>query len=217
MNILHSNIVLVINRNYQILGVTTPKQCFVSMCSCSDGENLAAKAVIIDYNKDSNGNYLFDEPSNIQPVFWDDWINQEVRPFDNFITTPKQRIRIPTVLQAHNCNKVGYKELKPTNKNLSARYGNRCAYTNQVLTKTTFSKDHVIPKSRWKQMGKSGSADTWDNLVPCHKDVNQKKGSRLNEEIGLKLLVKHSKPRPIPISESIKEIRSRDWNLFMHK
>jgi len=216
-NLLHKHIILVINRNFQILGVTTPQKCFVSMCSSHDGENLAAKAVVVDYNKDENGNYLFDSPSIINPVFWDEWIQQEIRPFDNYITTPNQKIRIPTVLQAHNCTKIGFRELKPTNKNLIQRYGNKCAYTNQTLTNKTFSKDHIIPKSRWRELGKSGSEDSWENLVPCHKDVNSKKGNQLNSEAGLTLLVKPSTPRPIPMSEIIRECRSRDWELFMHK
>lgn len=215
--ILNQNIVLVINRNFQILGITTPKQALVSMCSSSDGENLAAKAIIIDYEKDENGEYLFDKPINMEPVFWDKWVEQEIRTFDNFVITPKRKIRIPTVLQAHNCNKIGFKELKPTNRNLLARYGNRCAYTNKPLTIKNMTKDHIIPKSRWKQLGKSGTCDGWDNLVPCDKELNHKKGNSLNEEIGLKLLVKVSAPRPIPISELIKEVRSRDWELFMHK
>jgi 5-methylcytosine-specific restriction endonuclease McrA len=217
MNILNSHIVLVINRNYQILGVTTPQKCFVTMCSSSNGENLASKAVIIDYDRDEKGNYIFDSPTNIKPVFFDEWIKQEIRPFDNFISTTKQKIRIPTVLQAHNCTKIGYRELKPNNRNLIMRYGNRCAYTNQILTNKTFSKDHIIPKSRWKEMGKHGSPDIWENVVPCHKDVNSAKGNRLNSEAGLQLLVKPSAPRPIPMSELIKDIRSRDWELFLYK
>ena len=77
--------------------------------------------------------------------------------------------------------------------------------------------DHVIPKSRWNELGKIGSPDIWENLVPCEKTLNHKKGNSLNEEIGLKLLVKPSAPKPLPISEMIKEIRSRDWEIFMHK
>jgi 5-methylcytosine-specific restriction endonuclease McrA len=216
-DILNQHIVLVINRNFQILGITTPKQALISMCSSSDGENLASKSIIIDYEKDGEGEYSFDKPINMKPVFWDEWLEQEIRPFDNFVVTPKRKIRIPTVLQAHNCTKIGFKELKPTNRNLLSRYGNRCAYTNKLLTIKSMTKDHIIPKSRWKELGKSGSPDGWDNLVPCDKELNHKKGNSLNEEIGLKLLVKVSAPRPIPISELIKEVRSRDWELFMHK
>lgn len=218
MNILNSNIILAINRNFQILGVTTPQKCFVSMCSTADGANLSAKAVIIEYEQDENGNYLFDKPPTVvNPVFWDEWIEQPIRPYDNYISTTKRKIRIPTVLQAHNCVKGGFKELKPNNANLKARYGNRCAYTNELLTNATFSKDHIIPLSRWKQLGHTGNPNTWENLVPCHKDVNHKKGNKLNEEIGLKLLVKPIAPRPVPRSEIIKEIRSIDWKIFMHK
>ena len=77
--------------------------------------------------------------------------------------------------------------------------------------------DHCIPKSRWAELGKKGSPDGWDNLLLCDKETNHKKGNRLNEEIGLKTLIKPTAPKPIPVSELIKEIRHRDWNLFLHK
>lgn len=216
-DILNKQIVLVINRNFQIIGITTPQKSFVSMCSSSDGENLAAKAIIINYPQNESGDYLFETPLDIIPVFWDEWVKQEIRPFDNYVSTARQKIRIPTVLQAHNCTKIVTRTLKPTNRNLLSRYNNRCAYTNKVLTASSMTKDHIIPKSRWKELGKSGSADTWENLVPCDKVLNHKKGNFLNEEIGLKLLVKPSAPRAIPVSELIKEVRSIDWNLFFHK
>src|ERR1017187_8929457 len=216
-NLLNQNIVLVINRNYQILGVTCPQKAFVSMCSLADGENLAAKAVIIDYEKDQEGNFILDYVTNIQPVFWDEWIKQEVRPCDNYISTPKIRIRIPTVLQAHNYSKMGFRTLKPNNVNLVRRYGNKCAYTDKILSKRNLTKDHVIPISRWKELGKSGDVHGWENVVLCDKSLNHKKGNSLNEEIGLQLRIKPTTPAPIPISELIKEIRSSDWKIFFHK
>ena len=216
-DILHRSSVLVINRHYGILGLTTPKQAFVSMCSTSDGENLAAKAVIIDYAQGNDGNYLFDSPLQIAPVFWEEWIKQPIRPFDNYISTTKQKIRIPSVLQAHNCTKIGMRHFKPTSQNLLKRYGGKCAYSGKILTPNSMTKDHVIPKSRWKELGKSGSPDSWDNLVPCDKEINHKKGNKLNHEAGLTLLEKHSEPRPVPASELIKEIRSVDWGWFVFK
>lgn len=216
-DLLNKHVVLVINRNYQILGTTTPQKAFVSMSSSYNGEDLSAKPVIIDYPKDENGIYNFDTPTFILPVFFDEWIKQEIRSFDEYISTPRLKIRIPSVLQAHNCDKISIRHLKPTKRNLFIRYGGKCAYTNKQLSLSNMTVDHITPKSRWKALGKSGSPDTWENLVPCDKDLNHKKGNQLNEEIGLKLLVKPSAPRPIPISELIREIRHRDWALFMHK
>lgn len=218
MDILNKQIVLVINRNFQIIGTTSPRQAITSMCSTCDGENLAAKGVSISYAKDESGGYLFDFVESVIPMFWDDWIKEEVRSFDNYVTTAKLlKIRIPTVLQAHNCTKIVVRTLKPTNKNLFMKYGGRCAYTNKQLTLSSMTKDHIIPKSRWYELGKTGSPDGWDNVVPCDKTVNHKKGNLLNSEAGLSLLVTPSAPRPIPVSELISEIRNRDWAIFKHK
>lgn len=217
-NVLNHHIVLVINRGYQVLGVTTPRKAIVAMCSSSNGVDLAAKGMAIEYPKNEMGGYIFDDgPSNIIPMFWDEWQKQEIRNFDSFITTAKTRIRIPTVLLAYNCDKTVYRSLRPTKRNIYLKYGRKCAYTGQELSLSSMSVDHVIPKSRWKELGKSGSADSWENLVPCEKNLNHKKGNRLNSEIGLELLIKPSAPKNMPISQFIKEIRSKDWEIFLHK
>lgn len=187
------------------------------MCSTSNGEEPAAKAMNIEYEMDREGNYLFDSVVNISPLSFDEWIKQPIRNFDNYVSTTKQKIRVPTVIQAVNCTKIVVKRLRPTKENLLKRYGYKCAYTNKKLTLSNTSIDHVIPKSRWKELGRAGSSDSWDNLVPCDKHVNYKKGNKLNQEAGLKLLIKPSTPLPIPVSELITNVRSRDWELFLHK
>ncbi len=217
MSILDKQIVLLINRNYQIIGTTTPKRAIVAMLSSSDGENLAAKAIAIDYEGNDKDGYNFESPINVRAMHWDEWQNEKIRNFDNYISTTNAKYRIMTVLQAHNYSKIPVKEFRPTAKHIFEKYNNICAYTGQKLTPATKTLDHVIPVSRWKELGKTGSPDNWKNLAPCLKEVNHKKGNKLNSEANLKLIYELSAPKPIPVSELIDCARFRDWQIFSHK
>lgn len=216
-DILNKNCVLVTNSLWQCVGTTTPKKSFIAINSSIDSINMAVKFFDIQYKKNQDGSYNFDEVEFITPLTFEEWEKVEIRPFDEVIKTANRIFRIPNVICAMNFHKIPVRTLRPTKKNLFYRYGGKCAYTNKQLTLNSMTTDHIIPKSRWKELKKFGSADSWENLVPCDKDLNHKKGNSLNEEIGLKLLVKPSSPKPIPVSELISEIRHRDWAWFLHK
>jgi hypothetical protein len=47
-----------------------------------------------------------------------------------------------------------------------------CVYCNGKLTRTTKTKDHVIPRAR------GGGSLGRDNLMPCCRDCNGRKGSK---------------------------------------
>ena len=70
--------------------------------------------------------------------------------------------------------------------------------------------DHVVPKSR-------GGSDEWENLVTIRKDINSKKGNRLNSEIGLKLIRQPVKPKAVDVMYLIREARHKDWEHFLIK
>ena len=83
-----------------------------------------------------------------------------------------------------------------------------CQYTGKKIDRHTATVDHVLPRSR-------GGDDTWTNMVLCSKDVNTKKGNKLNSEAGLKLLKIPVTPQPIPMSSLIKEAKHVDWKHFL--
>ena len=70
--------------------------------------------------------------------------------------------------------------------------------------------DHIIPRSR-------GGTDNWTNVVGCSKDINSKKGNRLNSEVGLKLLKNPTVPQPVPVYVLIKKAKHEDHNHFISK
>ena len=128
---------------------------------------------------------------------------------DNAVRTPRGPIRIPTVIVAENFAKVPKKRPKLCAKTIRERDGNRCQYTGELLKPEEGSLDHVVPRSR-------GGADAWENLVWSSKDVNTRKGNRLPQEAGLKLLSVPRAPKELPISALLRNAHGvAEWKLFL--
>jgi len=190
-DILNKTIVLVLNRNWQAIHVRTPQEAFCMMAT-----NVATALEI-------------DGDDHIRPVPWDKWITLPVRPQDNAVQTVRGQIRVPTVIVAVNYAKVPKKRPKLCAKTIRERDGNRCQYTGKVLKPEEGSLDHIVPRSR-------GGKNAWENLVWSSKDVNARKGNRLPQEAGLKLLSVPRAPKELPAWALIRDAHGvADWKLFV--
>jgi len=125
------------------------------------------------------------ENGNFVPVRWSDWLKLEVRPEDDFIGTPRSRVRAPRVIIAVNFNKVPLKRPRLTLKHLRERDKHRCACSGRVLSSHECYMGHVVPKSK-------GGATEWKNVVLAEKRINSIRGNRTLEEAGLELKIKPS-------------------------
>ena len=190
-DILNKSIVLVLNRNWQAIHIRTPQEAFCMMAT-----NVATGLEIEGEDK-------------ICPVTWEEWITLPIRPQDNAVQTIRGPVRVPTVIVAVNFAKVPKKRPKLCAKTIRERDGNRCQYTGKVLKPEEGSLDHVVPRSR-------GGEDAWENLVWSSKHVNAKKGNRLPEEAGLKLLSVPRAPKELLASALIRNAHEiPDWELFV--
>ena len=187
---LNKSIVLVLNRNWQAINVTTPKEAF-----CMLATNVATA---LDVDGES-----------IRPVTWAEWLTLPVRETDTAVQTVRGSVRAPTVIVAVNFARVPKKRPKLCAKTIRDRDGNRCQYTGRVLKPDEGSLDHILPRSR-------GGKDAWENLVWSDKAVNARKGNRLPHEAGLKLLKTPGVPKELPASACIRNpLGITDWNLFV--
>ena len=190
-DILNKTTVLLLNRNWQAINVRTPQEVFCMMAT-----NVATALEI-------------EGDDHIRPVTWDEWITLPVRSQDNAVQTVRGPIRVPTVVVAVNFAKVPKKRPKLCTHTIRERDGNRCQYTGKVLKPGEGSLDHVLPRSR-------GGKDTWENLVWSSKVVNTRKGNRLPQEAGLKLLSVPRAPKELPASALIRNAHDiADWELFV--
>src|ERR1051325_1732606 len=191
-DILNKAIVLVLNRNWQAIGVRTPAEAFCQMAT-----NVATALDIEGENQ-------------IRPVKWDEWITLPIRESDAFVNTVRGAVRVPTVIVAVNFARVPMKRPNLSARTIRERDGNRCQYTGRVLRVDEGSLDHVVPRSR-------GGANTWENLVWSSKEVNSRKGNRLPHEAGLKLLSTPRAPKELPVTTLIRNAHGiAEWKLFLN-
>ena len=213
MNIINRTQVLKLNSAWQAVGQSTVGKALVDLAA-----GKCALALDIEYEKDEKGEYILDEngwpcgQSWPRPVDWDEWITLPVRPFDDVIHYGNglKTMRAPTVIIAKNFAKMPVKKFKgkPSKDAIWIRDNGTDQYTGKKLKRDEATIDHVLPQSR-------GGQNTWENLALTAKEINSKKGNKLNSEAGLRLIREPKAPRPVPLSQLIREIRHQDWKRFL--
>lgn len=183
--------VLILNRNWQAIGVKTPMEAF-SMIA-------AGSATALDIAADGS----------IRPVTWKEWLTLPVREGDNAIGTVSGSIRVPSVLVLARYDRVPKKRPKFGVRGIWERDGGVCQYTGRKLRPHEGNIDHVVPLSR-------GGPTSWENCVLADRKINSRKGSKLPAEAGLKLLRQPAVPREMPVTFLIRNVHSvRDWDMFL--
>ena len=203
-------ICLNLNAQWQPVGFKTVKDAIIALCaSDADGKDNSL-AIDIDYNILDNGEPDLSEPKAMTPVSWNDWLSLPIRSWDLTISSPSMTIRVPTVIISANFSKMPVKHFKgkPSKDAIYNRDKGTCQYTGKKIDRNHATVDHVIPRSR-------GGEDSWTNLVLCSKDINTKKGNKLNSEIGLQLLKNPLAPQPVPVYSLIREAKHVDWKHFL--
>ncbi len=192
-NTLHQCIVLVLNRNWQAVNVTTPAMAF---CQMSTGAATGLDIVGCDH---------------MVPTPWDAWRELPVRESDRSVGTPAGPVRAPTVIVLARFSSVPLQRPKLNARNLWVRDGGRCQYTGRTLRPGEGNIDHVVPRSR-------GGATSWENCVLADRLVNTRKADRTPEEAGLRLARQPTVPRPVPMHVVLRKRDTlADWEPFLGK
>lgn len=179
--------VLVLNRLYQPVHVTSVRRAFIQLY---EG---AARAVDREYR-------TFDFQS------WSE-LSQQVHAGER-IGTVRARLLVPRVILL-----VGY-ELLPKSRvrfsrlNIYARDRNTCQYCGKRLPRAELNLDHVVPRSR-------GGLTTWENVVCSCVPCNLRKGGRTPEEAGLRLHRRPARPRWNPVFRSPVRRFYEEWLPFL--
>ena len=172
MNKLNSD-TLVLNRSWLAVQVCSVKR---AICLLYQGH---AKAIDDDFN-------VYD---------FNDWvyISKEMEDLDEeeFVHSSSIRMRIPRVIVLTLYDKLPSREVRFSRKNIFERDNYMCQYCGKKpptksqalkwIDKNQLNLDHVVPRAR-------GGKTTWLNVVTSCYKCNSKKGSKLLEELGWKLL-----------------------------
>ena len=124
---------------------------------------------------------------------------------------------LPEVIALRVFDKLPRMEVSFTRRNIYEHYGYRCCYCGRRCATKELNLEHVLPRSR-------GGKTDWKNIVTACLKCNLKKGNKLPDEAGMRLLIKPSKPplrsrtailikSPIPIRASWQKfIDNAYWN-----
>ena len=117
----------------------------------------------------------------------------------------------PSVVRLRTYRRVPQRTQVLSRKNIYIRDGYTCQYCGQVFHARDLTLDHVVPRSK-------GGLSVWQNMVAACSRCNHRKGDRLLEEAGLKLL---RPPRPLTLNTSRGMIRLAGheepaWRKFLY-
>lgn len=147
--------------------------------------------------------------SNYEPVGVISWIRAVTLIFSNKVTTleeydheirsPSMSMKAPSVVVYKNSYVGKHKNsIRFSRKNVWLRDEGKCQYCLKHVTFSTFTIDHVIPKT-------AGGQTAWNNVVTCCYSCNQKKGNKSLKEIGFKLASIPKKPNRLPVVDNISD------------
>lgn len=187
MNGLLGDDVLVLNKNWAWIGMTTVEEAFKKLCG---GGASGARAYVIDIDYQAH-----DLAS---------WMRQPVE--ERFIQTPSQRVAVPDVIMMIQFGDMPRKAMRWSRMKVLKRDRYTCQYCGAQPGNSSLTIDHVLPQSR-------GGTSTWENTVACCGPCNGRKGDRKPSEAGLKL----KKPPQAPhedIASRIHEVKE-SWKPYV--
>jgi 5-methylcytosine-specific restriction endonuclease McrA len=166
--LVHSS-VLVLNRHYQPVHVTSVKRAFTLLYVG------AARVVEPDFS-------TFD---------FESWAALAVAASHDVIHTIGRAIRVPRVIALQMYDRLPRSRVRFSRHNIYARDDNTCQYCNRRLPRVELNLDHVVPRAL-------GGRTTWENVVCCCVPCNLKKGCKSVAEAGMMLLRPPRRPRWTP-------------------
>lgn len=133
----------------------------------------------------------------------------ERQPEPDMVHTISFRIRVPRVIVLLMFDRVPSKEVKFTRHNVFERDRNTCQYCGAQFDRRDLNLDHVVPRDK-------GGLTTWENVVCSCIPCNTRKGNRLPEQVGMRLVRKPKRPRWRPfVHLSFTGPHHESWRHFL--
>jgi len=179
--------VLVLNRNYAPVRVTTARQAFEMLYQGR------AHALAEGY----------------EPCDFAMWCLIDAGPDHERIGTPGGWLRVPRLMLLCTYDRVPQAPVRLSRRNVFLRDGYRCQYCGEQPPTRDLNLDHVVPRSR-------GGRSTWDNLVTSCRPCNLRKGRALPAECGMEPALVPRRPRwSAAVQLEIAPRRFAEWEPFL--
>ena len=188
--------VLVLNKLYLPIHVVSARRAFSLLC-----RDVAEVVCLEDDRFETHNLESWCQLSALRKQFPDG--------DGEFVRTVRLEILVPRIIRLLVYDRLPERAVKFNRRNVYARDESRCQYCGKRFPTSELTLDHVVPRSR-------GGASTWDNLVCCCVACNARKGGRLPEQAGLRLIRKPYKPKRSPLIRiTLRDNRYRSWRHFV--
>lgn len=191
--------VLVLNKHYSPINVTTVKNAFTKLVVG------VAEAILVEDGVPTNHDFhSWSEISELKQMYESpediDWLH-----------TPSTSFLVPRVIRVLTFDKFQMDYVKLTRRNIFERDHYTCQYCGKTFSKkhVELNIEHVIPKSK-------GGKNSWSNLVTACVKCNQRKGDKTPKQAGMELIQKPVKPKSdFGIKVKLGKKRYSDWDMFV--
>jgi len=188
--------VLVLNRHYHPIHVTSARRAFVLLYK-NDAEAIALageRLVGFDFSA-----WLAHSQGDGYATSVED---------EDFVATVATTLRVPRIVRLLNYERFPSGRVNFSRRNVLARDDFRCQYCGVRSPPRALTLDHVIPSSR-------GGKHCWTNVVAACPRCNDRKGRLTPREAGMHLLREPVAPKRSPeLRRKLEERRYRIWRLF---
>ncbi len=165
-----SSSVLVLNRNYQPIHVTSVRRAIILLY------RGAARAVDEQY----------------QTFDFESWAQLSAALNEESIGTSSRRLKVPRVILLQAYDHLPRAKVRFSRLNIYARDKNTCQYCGKHPSRAELNLDHVIPRVK-------GGVTSWENVVCSCVPCNLRKGGRTPEEAGMRLMKLPVRPKWTPL------------------
>lgn len=110
----------------------------------------------------------------------------------NTLRGARAEFAVPSVIRLLEYRRIPLQTRALSRKNILMRDRHTCQYCLKSGAGANLTLDHVVPRSR-------NGESTWENLVACCHECNNRKGNRTPEEAGMRLA---RQPRPFSLHTS---------------
>jgi len=180
--------VLVLNRSYMPIHVTTARRAFSLLY-----QGLA-RAIDKHY----------------QTFDFESWSELAIEAHDQTIGLVDRVVKIPKVIVLIAFDRMPRRHVRFSRHNIYARDNNTCQYCGIQYPRSELNLDHVIPRSL-------GGTSTWENIVCSCLACNRRKGGMTPQEAGLRMRRHPRRPKWTPMMGLlVTEIRHREWLPFLN-
>jgi 5-methylcytosine-specific restriction endonuclease McrA len=179
--------VLVLNRHFQPVRITSAKQAFLLL--------YIGRARALD--------------RRFEPHAWEGWARAAPEPEDETVGTTRGPVRVPRVLLLGSYARVPQAPMRLSRRNIFLRDGFACQYCGVRPGVRELNLDHVLPRSR-------GGRSSWENLATSCHPCNLTKGRRTPEEAGMSLRARPSRPSwSMALWMAAPSTRYPEWEPFL--